>query len=146
MKTSQSQKIMAAAHQKSKVRDQIIHRTQKDLQSRRQYISELPRSDCVSIFKVTARMMKVKANYKGATHDLKCGWCQSNLEIQKLFLLTCPYFTKITNKTPYKTYFMNDKTATSKTAKILHKIHPIVESKPYNFLTNTTDDIETSST
>ena len=41
---------------------------------------------------------------------------------------------------------MNDKTATSKTAKILHKIHPIVESKPYNFLTNTTDDTETSNT
>ena len=41
---------------------------------------------------------------------------------------------------------MNDKTATSKTAKILHKIHPIVEAKPHNFLTNTTDDTETSNT
>ena len=46
---------MAAAHQKSKVRDIIIHRTQKDLQSRPQYIAELPRSDCVSIFKVGAQ-------------------------------------------------------------------------------------------
>ena len=79
-------------------------------------------------------------------NDLTCRWCQSNLETQKHILLTCPYFTKITNKTPYKTYFLNYKTATTKTAKNLHKIHPIVESKPYNILTNTTEDIETSNT
>ena len=146
MKSYQSQKIMTTAHKKSKVRDLIIHRTQKDLQSRPSYIAELPRSDCVSIFKVRARMMKVKANYKGATNDLKCRWCQNNLETQKHILTACPYFTKITNKTPYETYFMNERTATSKTAKILHKIHSIVEAKPYNFLTNTTDDTETSNT
>ena len=91
-------------------------------------------------------MMKMKANYKRATHYLKCRWCHSNLEIQKHILIACPYFTKITNKTPYETYFMNDKTATSKTATILHKVHPIVESKPYNFITNTTDDTGTSNT
>ena len=95
---------------------------------------------------ITIGMMKVKANYKGATNDLKCRWCQNNLETQKHILTACPYFTKITNKTPYETYFMNERTATSKTAKILHKIHPIVEAKPYNFLTNTTDDTETSNT
>ena len=137
---------MTTAHKKSKVRDLIIHRTQKDLQSRPPYIAELPRSDCVSIFKVRARIMKVKANYKGATNDLKCRWRQNNLETQKHILTACPYFTKITNKTPCETYFMNDKIAASKTAKILRKIHPIVESKPYNFLTNTTDDTETSNT
>ena len=71
-------------------------------------------------------MMKVKANYKGATNDLKCRWCQSNLETPKTYSANLPLFYKITNKTPCETNFMNDKTATSTTLQILHNVHPIV--------------------
>ena len=130
LKMFQMKKIMEAAHTKSKVRDLIIHRSQEDLLTRPKYISELSRTDCVNLFKVRARMMNVKANYKGSANNLMCRWCNESQETQKHILTRCPKFTASTKNTPYTTYFGNDQESYKKSARILSKTYKILDNPP----------------
>jgi phage FluMu protein Com/uncharacterized protein YggT (Ycf19 family) len=119
-----AQKILAAANEKSKLRDLIIYRVQEDLKRRPKYITILNRTECSHIFQTRARMMKVKANYKNQFADLKCRWCNDQNETQQHILTRCPEFKQITQDTTYyDTYFQNTNKSYYKAANILGKVY-----------------------
>ena len=118
----QESTILAAAETKSKTHDLIIQKDQLKIGKRPAYMQTLTRQDCTNIFKIRARMLAVKANFKGTAQNLTCRWCKEKNETQQHILTKCPYFNEITKETPYTTYFKDDSTSINIAKGILRKI------------------------
>ena len=73
---------------KSKVRYLLNYSTGK-IHYRKEYLQKLNRFQASTIFKARARMLDVKANYKGKHNDLKCRLCKLQEENQNHILFEC---------------------------------------------------------
>ena len=108
-------KIYAAAEEKSKVRDYICRTNSRSRKLRAKYLDRLTREQCANLFKVRARMLPVKANYKNNHDNQTCRWCSCPKETQEHIILQCAGFKHITANLTLDSYY-SDSTEDLKTA------------------------------
>ncbi len=122
LKSHTIDKIYKAAEYKSKVRDYICFKRRQDIATIAPYMQSSTRTQCSSIFKARARMLKVKSNYKANYRDLKCRWCEKEIETQHHIIDRCPSFNTTGNQLNHNTIFEDSKRNVTETAKKLQNI------------------------
>ena len=117
------------SNKKSKLLDLLLHKTTKNIEMRPKYMSKQTRTECASIFKMKARMLKTKNNYKNRYQEMNCRWCNHQTETQEHILTECPEFKTITNNTEYQTYMQDNSNYTKNIAHIISKTMTKLEEK-----------------
>ena len=122
LRKHQMTKIYKAAENKSKVRDNVCHKTTETVATKPNYMSNLTRWACSNIFNTRARMIKVKGNYRNKYNDMSCRWCKEDDETQIHILNHCPEFKAITNNIKHEVYYRDDRESTLQAATTLQEV------------------------
>ena len=133
MKSTLSKKIREqvkeVADKKSKENHIIQHKNQEKMIETPAYINYLTRKDCMNIFSIRSRIVKLKANFKKAFTDTTCRWCENSEETQEHIFTKCPKFTKITKSLDYTKIMTNTQNHLRKEAKTVEKILKMINEK-----------------